>query len=770
MIEKIIGSGVGPDHIVSLGFEGSPEVHYGTVRETGPEENLTGVQAEQSGSAQVWLLRDAGGKEAVSSGTRERPDSEIARFAPIIDNTLDNTVESATGSVSPARNSSAQFPPEQGILREDSFLAGLSSPTPFSMGRSEGRSEIQESDFSANPSMPPFSALGISSETGPLTAADMANEIRIADFAEVEEIGRGGFGVVYRAVQTTFDRVVAVKLLLTVLDRRSWKRFERERRALGTLSTHPNIVTMYDTGMTSVGRPFLVMEYLSGGSLSDRVALERCVQWPEVLRIGVKISGALATVHAAGVLHRDVKPANILVSEFYEPQLCDFGIATLPGLPETQTTTVFASVWHAAPEVVAGQRPTVASDVYSLGSTLFELLWGSPAFLRSEQDSMVALVHRIAYESLPDLRSCGVPEPVWQVIEQAMAKNPGQRQSSVAQLGRDLQRAQVLCGLTATEMKVSPEKLFGGQERGSLAGDGLQAGGAGQAAAGEGNPLRLCSPVAETQSKFLTFRQFFSVDSPLFAFFARWWATCFHKGRLWSRPGTPVAAETHANVETGTVRNWGQEFTRWKDGLRNLGTGRTFLLILPVVVLSFLVGLAVFRGGEDSSEGKVSANLVESLSERENGWYVNRRKGVRFRYPSEWRLDESGSARVAEFFAPAELSEKFPTSVNLTIGEGGLSRYSIEEITNKTREGIERQIKGVEFLPTEETRLGSLPAVVLNFTHPRGGVVLRQRQVLALDSDAILYVFTLKVPLSEFSGVRNKFDLFVGSFTRLEKS
>ena len=143
----------------------------------------------------------------------------------------------------------------------------------------------------------------------------------IGGVTDLVEIGRGGFGVVYLGTETSFDRQVAVKVLLPSLDEPSKRRFERERRAMGSVSGHPNIVTVYRGGLTQAAQPYLVMEYLPGGSLTDQLHLSGPLDWSDAAAIGAKLSDALTVAHRAGILHRDVKPANVFLTASGEPKL-----------------------------------------------------------------------------------------------------------------------------------------------------------------------------------------------------------------------------------------------------------------------------------------------------------------------------------------------------------------------------------------------------------------------------------------------------------------
>ena len=174
-------------------------------------------------------------------------------------------------------------------------------------------------------------------------------ELSAAGFADAEEIGRGGFGIVYRCRQVALERTVAVKVLTAELDENR-ERFLREQRAMGRLTGHPNIVGVLQVGETQSGYAYLVMQYHRQGSIEARIRRLGPLRADEVLRLGVKMAGALETAHRVGIVHRDVKPANILLTDYGELALSDFGIAhisdgfktatgTFTGSPATQTHT-----------------------------------------------------------------------------------------------------------------------------------------------------------------------------------------------------------------------------------------------------------------------------------------------------------------------------------------------------------------------------------------------------------------------------------------------
>ncbi|MGW4248166.1 serine/threonine-protein kinase, partial [Nocardia sp. NPDC004722] len=212
--------------------------------------------------------------------------------------------------------------------------------------------------------------------TQPDLRIGLAAELAAAGFDDASEIGRGGFGVVYRCVEHSLDRLVAVKVLDTRSNDEERARFLREQRALGRFGGHPHIVQVLSADVTVTGRPYLVMPFYARGSLRERIRDRGPLPWQEVLSIGVKIAGALAAAHARGIVHRDVNPANILLSDYGEPLLSDFGIALVTGFFDGANGLIAGTPAFTAPEVLRGAEPAPAADIYSLGATLFCLLTG----------------------------------------------------------------------------------------------------------------------------------------------------------------------------------------------------------------------------------------------------------------------------------------------------------------------------------------------------------------------------------------------------------
>ncbi len=273
----------------------------------------------------------------------------------------------------------------------------------------------------------------------------------IAGYTDFELIGAGGFCTVYRARQTGLDRVVAVKIPSVHLpDEVARRSFERERRAAAALSEHPSVVALYDGGVTSDGRPFLVFQFCPGGSLADQLAATGTFSLDELIGVGCKIADALAAAHAVGVYHRDVKSANILRTAAGDPALGDFGIASLSDYRPTATLGAMTPS-HAPPEAfhraIADATPAdlVAWDIYALGTTLYELASGQTPFIQSSTESLVQFLNRVNEQSPAKITPSrlGIADaPRWEAFEnivlRALAKTPSQRFSSAQAMRHEL--------------------------------------------------------------------------------------------------------------------------------------------------------------------------------------------------------------------------------------------------------------------------------------------------------------------------------------------
>lgn len=247
-------------------------------------------------------------------------------------------------------------------------------------------------------------------------------------------LGRGAYGVVYRAFQSNLKRPVAVKVLVGAFDDRALRRFARECATIGSLSGQPGILTIYSAGHTDSGSPYLIMPLLEGGSLADRLR-DGPVPVDKVVRYGVALGRALDAAHQHGILHLDVKPGNVLLDRWDQPQLADFGIARfLEGEQAGHTATTAGTPGFAAPEIFDGREPSVSSDVYGLGATLHALASGRSPFSASGAGGLSGLLRQIAEQPPPDLRPFGVPDELCRILERAMAKDPSDRYPTMAQL------------------------------------------------------------------------------------------------------------------------------------------------------------------------------------------------------------------------------------------------------------------------------------------------------------------------------------------------
>lgn len=281
-------------------------------------------------------------------------------------------------------------------------------------------------------------------------------EIGVPGIAEAQKIGEGAFGVVYRARQESFNRLVAVKVLANVdLTEEANKRFAREVSAVGRLSGHPNIVNVFEHGVTEGGAPYLIMEFCPGGSYGDALKRGHRYPWDEATDVAVSIAGALESSHRAGIVHRDIKPDNILIDGYGVPKLADFGVARAGAQTAmTAAGSLVGSLAFIAPEMVIGEEPSPASDMYALAATTHALITGEPPFIRHTDTSIAPLLLRIAHDTPPRLPERDAPAPVADVVERAMAKNPAERPATCAEFAEQLRTARQSVGVAATNYQV----------------------------------------------------------------------------------------------------------------------------------------------------------------------------------------------------------------------------------------------------------------------------------------------------------------------------
>jgi serine/threonine-protein kinase len=254
-------------------------------------------------------------------------------------------------------------------------------------------------------------------------------------------VARGGMAQVYRAIDLQLDRPVALKVLFPELsvDKTFVERFRREAQAAANLS-HPNIVPVFDWGEDD-GVYFIVMEYIDGRSLSAVLRDSQKLPPNQIAQIGAGVAAALAFAHRHGVVHRDVKPGNILITPDGEVKVTDFGIARAVNTEEslTQTGAVMGTAAYFSPEQAEGKTVDARSDIYSLGVVLYEMAAGRPPFT-GDSPVAVASKHVRDQPDLPRVANPACPPALEAVIMKAMAKDPASRYGSAEELRADLLR------------------------------------------------------------------------------------------------------------------------------------------------------------------------------------------------------------------------------------------------------------------------------------------------------------------------------------------
>jgi len=255
----------------------------------------------------------------------------------------------------------------------------------------------------------------------------------------IRTIGEGGMANVFLAYDTILQRDVAVKILRGDLaaDEKFVRRFQREAISASSLS-HPNIVEMYDVGEDE-GQYFIVMEYVNGKTLKSLIKKRGALTLPEVIDIMLQLTSAISCAHESYIIHRDIKPQNVMILEDGRVKITDFGIALALNSTElTQTNSVMGSVHYLPPEQANGTGSTVKSDIYSLGILMYELLTGKIPF---KGETAVEIAIKQMKEQIPSVRDINpnIPQSVENIIIKACAKNPKNRYDNAGEMLHDLE-------------------------------------------------------------------------------------------------------------------------------------------------------------------------------------------------------------------------------------------------------------------------------------------------------------------------------------------
>ena len=260
-------------------------------------------------------------------------------------------------------------------------------------------------------------------------------------------VGRGGMAEVYRARDIRLDRIVAVKTLREDLarDQTFQARFRREAQSAASLN-HPSIVAVYDTGEDMIGPtpvPYIVMEYVDGRTLRDLLREDRRLLPERAMEILDGVLRALDYSHRNGIVHRDIKPGNVMLTRAGDVKVMDFGIARAVSDTQatmTQTAQVIGTAQYLSPEQARGERVDARSDLYSTGCLMYELLTGRPPFTG---DSPVAIAYQHVRENpIPPSRlDPDIPPWADAIVLKAMAKSPNDRYQTAAEMNADIQRA-----------------------------------------------------------------------------------------------------------------------------------------------------------------------------------------------------------------------------------------------------------------------------------------------------------------------------------------
>jgi serine/threonine protein kinase len=280
-------------------------------------------------------------------------------------------------------------------------------------------------------------------------------------FSDLELLDRLGWVSMYSCRETDTGRAVILKVLAEAAPLFAHEALEREAGYLARLGTHPNIVTLYQRTVLADGRPALVLEACPG-SAAQAVQDQRLTV-PAAVSMGIKIAGALETIHRSGLVHCAVRPQNMLLTEFDEPVLADFSAAVTSF--DQSVVGIHETTAHTAPELLLGDEPTPATDVYGLSSSLYEMVSGRPAFRAYDQESPAAVSLRILAGGVRPIVSADVPLEISDLLVWGMNADPAERPPSAAWLAEELSRIEQKNAWLRTRMVTGEPKQQGRTRR-----------------------------------------------------------------------------------------------------------------------------------------------------------------------------------------------------------------------------------------------------------------------------------------------------------------
>ncbi len=265
-------------------------------------------------------------------------------------------------------------------------------------------------------------------------------ELGIDGLSDVSVIGSGGSATVYRARQEALDRTVAVKVVHAAWSIETRERFEHEREVMGRLSGHVAIVPIFATGMTTRGEPYLVMPFYARGSLFRLMKDRGPLPWREATFILETLAQTLADSHREGIVHRDVKPGNVMLTSHLQPRLSDFGITLPAGMPTSGSAIAYTPSYSPPEAFEAGSaQPTV--DVYGLGATLWAMLAGRAPYTDPGGSIEMTRIMERAKAGELEPPTADTPQPLVDLINRAMATDPATRPADAGVFSAELRRA-----------------------------------------------------------------------------------------------------------------------------------------------------------------------------------------------------------------------------------------------------------------------------------------------------------------------------------------